>query len=249
MMPASGNTHLNRDLPVPLYQQVYGIWKRRIESGELKPGDRLPTERELCDAYDVSQITVRQAIQMLVNDGLVVRRPRTGTHVAQRKFSQDLIRLTSFSEDMRSRGLRPGGRVLAVVEEQADAATADKLQLPMGEPVVRIERLRTAEHEPMAIEVFRIQSSLCPGLAARDIEGLSLYDILTKTYGLDLAWADQSFEASIASQREAAALDIRRGSPVLRVERLTYSSTRHPLEYTASVYRGDRYKLNVSMKR
>lgn len=248
-MSASGRIQLNRDLPVPLYQQVYNIWKRRIELGELKPGDRLPTERELCDTYDVSQITVRQAIQMLVNDGLVVRRPRTGTHVAQRKFNQDLIRLTSFSEDMRSRGLRPGGRVLTMVEEPADAAVAVRLKLALKEPVVRIERLRTAENEPMAIEVFRIQSSLCPGLAQRDIEGVSLYDILTKAYGLDLAWADQSFEASTASQREAATLEIRKGAPVLRVERLTYTSTRHPLEYTTSVYRGDRYKLNVSMKR
>ncbi|OPZ64188.1 MAG: HTH-type transcriptional repressor YvoA [Firmicutes bacterium ADurb.Bin506] len=249
MIPVSGSMVLNRDLPVPLYQQVYNIWKRRIESGDLKPGDRLPTERELCDAYDVSQITVRQAIQMLVNDGLVVRRPRTGTHVAHRKFNQDLIRLTSFSEDMRSRGLRPGGRVLAVAEEPADALVADKLRLAPKEPVIRIERLRTAEDEPMAIEVFRIQSSLCPGLAQRDMEGASLYDVLTKGYGLDLAWADQSLEAGLAGQREAAALGIRRGAPVLRVERLTYNSSRNPLEYTTSVYRADRYKLNVSMKR
>jgi len=115
---------LNHDLPTPLYQQVYDIWKRKIETGELKPGDRIPTERELCELHGVSQITVRQAIQMLVQEGVVIRRPRTGTRVAQRKFSQQLVKLTSFSEDMRSRGLTPGGRVVFAAEEKADVTTA-----------------------------------------------------------------------------------------------------------------------------
>lgn len=240
---------LNRDAPIPLYQQIYDIWKRKIETGELKPADKIPTERELCGLYEVSQITVRQAIQMLVNEGLLVRRPRTGTHVAQRKFSQQLIQLTSFSEDMRSRGLRPGGRLMRVLEEPADAIAADRLKVDLSEPVIRIERLRTAEDEPIAIEVFRMPSSLCPGLAGENIEGKSLYDVLTRSYGVDLAWAEQSFESTLASSAQASLLGIKRGAPVLSVERLTFNSSHHPVEYTTSVYRGDRYKLYVSMKR
>jgi len=246
---AVANMKLNRDIPIPLYQQIYDIWKRKIETGELKPADRIPTDRELCDLYGVSQITVRQAIQMLVNEGLLVRRPRTGTHVAQRKFSQQLIQLTSFSEDMRSRGLRPGGRLIRAVEEPADAVAADKLRIDLSEPVVRIERLRTADDEPIAIEVFRTPSSLCPGLPEEDLEGKSLYDVLIRSYGVDLAWAEQSFESTLASSAQASLLGIKRGMPVLGVERLTFNSSRQPVEYTTSVYRGDRYKLYVSMKR
>jgi GntR family transcriptional regulator len=169
--------------------------------------------------------------------------------VAQRKFSQQLIQLTSFSEDMKSRGLRPGGRLIRAVEEPADAVAADKLRIDPGERVVRIERLRTAEDEPIAIEVFRMPSSLCPGLVREDLQGKSLYDVLTRSYGVDLAWAEQCFESTLASSAQASLLGIRRGAPVLGVERLTFNSSHQPVEYTISVYRGDRYKLYVSMKR
>ncbi|MEA4884712.1 MAG: GntR family transcriptional regulator [Clostridia bacterium] len=240
---------LDRDSSVSLYQQIYSIWRQRIESAEFKPGDRIPTERELCEAYGVSQITVRQAIQMLVKDGLLVRRPRTGTHVAQRKFSQQLMQLTSFSEDMRSRGLIPGGHLVSVAEEEADALVAEKLKMPEGSTVVRIERLRTAEDDPIAIEIFRMSSALCPGLVNDRLDGTSLYDLLSKKYQVDLAWAEQSFESSLATAHEAPMLGIKRGAPVLRVERLSFDSIHRPVEYTTSVYRGDRYKLYVSMRR
>jgi GntR family transcriptional regulator len=238
---------LNHDLPTPLYQQVYDIWKRKIETGELRPGDRIPTERELCEMHGVSQITVRQAIQMLVQEGLVIRRPRTGTRVAQRKFSQQLVKLTSFSEDMRSRGLVPGGRVVLASEEEADVATARALRLDEGSLVVMIERVRLAEGEPMAIEVFRMPAALCPGLLDEYIEDKSLYELLRTRYHIDPIWAKQSFEASLCKSREAELLGIRRGAPVLRVERIAYDSSETPIEYTASVYRGDRYKLHVYM--
>ncbi len=120
---------LNHDLPTPLYQQVYDIWKRKIETGELRPGDRIPTERELCEMHGVSQITVRQAIQMLVQEGLVIRRPRTGTPCCTTVSQQQLVKLTSFSEDMRSRGLVPGGRVVLASEEEADVATASSASM------------------------------------------------------------------------------------------------------------------------
>ena len=240
---------LDRDSRTSLYQQIYEIWRQRIENGEVRPGDRIPTERELCDIYKVSQITVRQAIQMLVNEGLLVRRPRTGTRVAHRKFSQDLIRLTSFSEDMRSRGLRPGGMVIRACEETAGLRVAEKLKLPDKTAVTRLERLRLAEDEPMAIETCHIPVALCPGLAERNLEGVSLYDLLRLEYRVDVQWAQQSFEASSATSGEARLLGIKRGAPVLRTERLTFDATGRPVEYAISVYRGDRYKLNVQMRR
>lgn len=238
---------LNHDLPTPLYQQVYDIWKPKIETGELKPGDRIPTERELCELHGVSQITVRQAIQMLVQEGLVIRRPRTGTRVAQRKFSQQLVKLTSFSEDMRSRGLIPGGRVVFAAEEEADVTTARILKLDENARIAKIERVRVAEDEPMAIETFRMSADLCPGIVNENIEDKSLYELLRIRYHIDPVWAQQSFEASSCKTKEADLLGIRRGAPVLRVERIAYDSSETPIEYTTSVYRGDRYKLHVYM--
>ncbi len=238
---------LNHDIPTPLYQQVYDIWKRKIETGELRPGDKIPTERELCEMHGVSQITVRQAIQMLVYEGLVIRRPRTGTRVAQRKFSQELVKLTSFSEDMRSRGLIPGGRVVSAGEAKVDVAIARILKIDENAPIVKIERVRLAEDEPMAIETFRMPAALCPGLLDENLEDKSLYELLRTRYHIDPFWAEQSFEASLCKTREAELLRIRRGAPVLRVERIAYDASETPVEYTTSVYRGDRYKLYVYM--
>jgi len=101
----------------------------------------------------------------------------------------------------------------------------------------------------MAIETCHIPVALCPGLAERDLEGVSLYDLLRSEYRLDVQWAQQSLEASSATSAEARLLGIKRGAPVLRTERLTFDSAGRPVEFAVSVYRGDRYKLNVQMRR
>ncbi|MCR4426453.1 MAG: GntR family transcriptional regulator [Firmicutes bacterium] len=240
---------IDREIPIPLYQQIKFYWKDKIDRGVLKPGDRIPTEKELCELHAVSQITVKQAVKALVGEGLVVRRPRTGTFVAHPKFKQQLLRLTSFSEDMRQRGLKAGARVIEAEEEPADSQIAEALKVAEGEPIVRIERVRLAEGEPMAIEVFRMPSVLCPGLLSEDLNGRSLYQLLAEKYGLSLEEAEQSIEASLADAREARLLGIKRGAPVLRVERITRDRAGRPSELTRSVYRGDKYRLHVAMRR
>lgn len=240
---------VDHNISVPLYQQIKSVWKARIENGILQPGDRIPTERELCALYKVSQITVKQAIRALVAEGLLVRRPRTGTYVAQPKFRQQLLKLTSFSEDMRQRGLTPGGHVISMNTEPADAKVADALKVPEGEPIFRLERVRLAGDEPMAVETLRIPVVLCPGLAQEELESKSLYNLLQEKFGLVLDHAEQSFEASKATAREAKLLRVSRHAAVLRVERLTFDPRHKPVEYTLSVYRGDRYKLHVTMSR
>lgn len=240
---------IDRELSVPLYQQIKNIWKGQIERGLLRPGDKIPTEKELCERYAVSQITVKQAITALVQEGLLLRRPRTGTFVARPKFRQQLLRLTSFSEDMAQRGLTPGARLLANREQPAGPAAAAALEIEEGAPVVCIERVRLADDEPMAIEAFFMPAALCPGLAQEKLDGGSLYLLLQEKYGLTLDHAEQSFEASTATTREAVLLGIRRGAAVLRVERVSLDPQARPVEFTRSVYRGDKYKLHVTMSR
>jgi GntR family transcriptional regulator len=240
---------INRELPRPLYQQIKSIWKTQIEQGLLRPGDKIPTERELCQRYGVSQITVKQAITALVQEGLLVRRPRTGTFVARPQFHQQLLRLTSFSEDMIQRGLVPGARVLDRREQPAGPAVAAALNTADHDPVVCLERVRLADDEPLAIEVFHTPAALCPGLLTEELDGRSLYQLLQEKYGLAFAQAEESFEASSATSREARLLGLRRGAPVLRAERLTFDTLGRPVEFTRSVYRGDKYKLHAVMSR
>lgn len=245
----SVNLEINRESSVPLYQQIKTIWKSQIDQGLLRPGDKIPTEKELCERYAVSQITVKQAITALVQEGLLVRRPRTGTFVARPKFKQQLLKLTSFSEDMAQRGLTPGARLLERREEPAGPAVAEALRLGEGTPVIHLERVRLADDEPMAIETFYMPASLCPGLVGEELDRRSLYQLLQEKYGLTLDHAEQSIEASTARAKEASLLGLRRGAAVLRIERLAFDPAGRPVEFTRSVYRGDKYKLHVTISR
>lgn len=138
--------------PMPLYHQLKLALREEIERGVYKPGDRLPSELELIRQYGISRITVRQALNELEAEGLIVRRHGKGTYVAERRIEQELVRLTDFIEDMQQARLNPSSRVLAFVHEPASLAVARALNLKEGTEVVRVERLRLADERPMALD-------------------------------------------------------------------------------------------------
>lgn len=199
--------------------------------------------------HGVSQITVKQAITGLVQDGLVIRRPGVGSFVTKPKVEQQLLNLTSFSEDMARRGLRPGAKVLQTEITGASAYEAEQLEIPPGEALIRITRLRLADDEPMAIEAFAIPQMLCPGLISEELENVSLYRLLAEKYGINIDRAYQQLEPIRASKSEAKLLHIPAGTPLLQTERCSLTNSSRKVEYTKSVYRGDRYKFWVSISR
>jgi len=238
-----------RNSPLPRYFQLKEIMRERIRSGEWKPGELIPSERELSEKYGISRMTARQAITELVNEGLFYREQGKGTFVSQRKITQQLIHLTGFTEDIRARGQRPGTKVLSATMDPADEETAEKLRINPGTPIFLLQRLRLADDEPLAIELSQISFKGCEGLLEEDLEHNSLYRLLEAKYGLALMEADQELEAGLTGSEEAQLLKISVASPVLFTRRITYSDRNQPIEYAKAVYCGNKYTFYTHMKR
>lgn len=240
---------LLHDSPVPLYLQIKDLLLKQIETGAYTIGARLPSERELAQRYQVSRMTARQALQQLAQEGVTHSRVGKGTFVSAPKIKQELRALTSFSEDMRQRGLHPSSRVLLAELRPADNTIAQRLTIGPGTEIVVLSRVRLADAEPMAIETSHIPHALCPDLLARfDFSQASLYDVLRREYGWELVWADQVIETRLPQEAECEALAINRRTPVLSLTRVTYNAQDHPIEFVRSLYRGDQYQLRVILR-
>lgn len=230
---------------VPIYYQLRTLIQNRIISGEYPVGSQLPSERELCDTYAISRMTVRQAIIDLVNDGLLKRERGRGTYVARPKIEQGL-QLTSFTEEMRQRNLQPGTRLLSLCTVPAEGRAVSRLHLVEDQPVHIITRLRLADGEPMAIERSHIPAAVIPKLRQESLEHGSLYKTLRES-GLQMAYAEQTLEAALVKGDEAGLLGVKAKSPVLLIERTTFLADGTPVEYVRSVYRADRYKFSLRL--
>ncbi len=227
----------------PKYQQLQQLLSELI-AAELRPGDRLPSERVLMARFGMSRTTVRHAIAELERDGALERRHGSGTFVAQRRVTSRL-HLASFSEDMARRGLIPSTELLAAVELEADPDLAEALQLRPGEPVARLERLRSADGHPMAYEVSCYPLARLPGLLERDLSG-SMYELLRTHFRRAPDAGEQLLWAEAASHGLAARLEVAAGAAVLVFQR-TALSRAEPIERTTSWYRGDRYRIGMEL--
>ncbi len=242
-------TSIYRNSPVPRYYQLKEIMRERVRVGEWKPGDLIPSERELGETYGISRMTARQAITELVNEGLFYREQGKGTFVSRSKITQQLIHLTGFTEDIRARGQRPSTKVISATMHPADEAVAEKLRINPGTLIFRLQRLRLADGEPLAIELSQITFKDCEKLLGEDLEQNSLYRLLETKYGITLMEADQEIEAGLASNEDAQLLKIAPGSSVLYTRRVTYTERNQPVEYARAVYCGHKYTFYTHMRR
>ncbi|HWI66045.1 MAG TPA: GntR family transcriptional regulator [Symbiobacteriaceae bacterium] len=238
-----------KDIPIPLYYQIKARLLEAIENGQLKPGDRVLSERELTTQFGVSRMTARQALTELENQGYLYRVQGKGTFVATPKLEQPLVGLTSFTEDMRRRGLEPAARVLSAVEVVAGRKVARALGVGETASVYRLERLRLAGGEPMALEISHIPVALAPGLLDGGPVEQSLYRVLGERYDVHLIRAMQSLEAVAANAYEAEILHVREGTPLLLLERISRDHLDRPVEFVRSLYRGDRYRFTTELIR
>jgi GntR family transcriptional regulator len=232
-----------RESKLPIYHQFYEILRNNIVRGEWQPGDMLPSETELIEQYQVSRITVRQALEALVNDGLIYRQRGRGTFVAHPTVEQGLSRIISFTEDMRQRGFRPDTEILSAGLIPAPPEIAAELQIDAGEELVRLERLRLADGEPMSIEESHLVHRYCPGVLKYDYAQIPLTEILDKDYGIRPVRAKQVIRAIAASPKLADKLSISAKAALLFIERVSYSSANLPIEFLRLYHRGDRYAL------
>jgi GntR family transcriptional regulator len=208
----------------------------------LEVGDAIPSERHLAGDLGVSRLTVRAALDDLVREGYLMRRRGAGTFVAEPKVAKGMT-ISSFSDDMRQRGLAPGSRTLELQVVPAGARLGRILHVSPAEPVIVAKRLRLADGEPMAIELLHVRESLLPGLTATDLEEDSFYDLLPRRYGIEIVGGEQTVEPTVTDEEESETLGVPLHSPALLFERITRTHAGEVVEFTISIYRGDRYRI------
>jgi GntR family transcriptional regulator len=213
---------------------------------QLAVGDAIPSERQLSAEFGVSRLTVRAALDDLVREGYLVRRHGSGTFVSEPKIAQELT-MTSFTDDMRRRGLRPESKTLDLRVVPAGARLGRLLHVSPSEPVIVVDRLRLADGESMAIETVHIRASHVPGLTARDLEEMSFYELLRERYAIVVVGGEQTIEPTVTDEEESNALGVPLHSPAFRFERVTHSDVGEIVEFVESIYRGDRYRLVTSL--
>jgi GntR family transcriptional regulator len=231
-----------------LYHQIENDLRERIRSGLWTPGQRIPGEPELTRLYGASRITIRQALDNLEREGLISREPGRGSFVRDPTITAGPRRLTSFTQELRARGLDPSSRVLSIAEVPADAQVAEHLDLPAGALVVRLERLRLGDGDALGIQTAHLPADLFPGLSSLDFSHVSLYEELQRRYGTLVDEAEETYIVGLINGAAAAQLEVPPGTPGLVVERVSWSGGRR-IEFTHSLMRGDRYRIVVRLRR
>lgn len=233
--------------PVPYYAQICELLRERILAGEWTPGTRIPTESEVCESYEVSRITVRQAMALLVRDGLLVRSRGRGTFVREPQLTAAPRSVSSFSDELATLGLKPGSRILGMTAVLADDTVATEMNLDVDTPMLGIRRLRTADGRPIGVQHTLVVAARFPGLLDVLGDEMSLYEIMRARYGIVATGATEVFRAAAIGRDEAKLLECKSGLPGFHVTRVTFDG-RGVFERTTSVLHGDRYQIRIALQ-
>ena len=229
----------------PLYDQLVDILSEKIEY-EYRPGDLMPSERELSERYGLSRTTVRLALQELEQLGLVVRQHGRGTFVADRSAqTTNLMQSYSFTDQMREMGREPHTTILEFSEIEADVNLADHLGIREGDKLFKLKRLRSADDIPMMVERSYLPMRKFLSLKRPLLESKPLYEVIEHDFHEKIRVAEEEFFASIARTADAHLLGINEGAPVLDLVRTTFNMSNEIVEYTLSVARADQFKYKV----
>ena len=224
----------------PLYSIVASRAETLIASGEWQEGDRLPPERQLCQDFDVSRSTLRQALGELEERGLITRHQGRGTFVTRPRMQLPIAGVFSIRDAVAARGIRLTTRVVRVEIVDASRQLASDLGCLPGDPVVHLERLRIADGEPMILDSAHLRSDLFPGLEGSDLENRSLYDILTEDFGRAPAEATETLEPVILTPSECQLLEVPRHTTALLTRRVTTDAVGVVIALGHVLLRGDR---------
>lgn len=239
---------INKTSKVPLYYQLYEQIARKIDSNIYNENDRLPSERELCEIFEISRSTVRQAMSELEKEGYIYKEQGKGIFVAVQSIEKDLLNFYSFTDDMKELGKTPSSRVLDFEKIEASEKIADKLKLNDNKEIYKFTRLRLADDEPMLIETTYLPVERFPNLSRSELEKTPMYDIFREKYALTFTNAIEKFKPVLISDHEAEALKVSKAIPGMMIERFTYEGE-EIIEYTASVARGDKFEYVVTLEK
>ncbi len=232
-------------ITLPLYAQLKENLITAIQRGEFRPGDQLPSQRELCKRHHMSHMTVRRAINELLAEGVIQSIYGKGLYVAERKLPIQDDSLIGFYEHMQQLGRKPSSRVLEAKIVNASSILAGKLQVDIGQPLVYLRRLRLLDGCPVSIATNYLPHSLCRGLLDHDLVNNSLYGTLRDRFGLLLTSSTAIIGAVLADREQAQILDIPLPAALVTEEQITYLSTGQVIDFSRSLTRSDQYYFQV----
>lgn len=225
----------------PVYIQIHNNIKKDIESGRWKIGEKIPSERELSKIFGVSRMTLRQAIQTLVDEGILERKVGAGTFVARKKVQEKMTGITSFTEITESQGKIPTSKTVSYLVTTPSLSESEALSLRDQQKVLRMERIRYADELPICFEVATVPYDLVNKFEKSEITS-SLYKTLENN-GYEIGHAQQTVSAMLASERIADFLNLKKGEAILRLRQITELKNGQPFEYVRTQYAGERYEF------
>jgi len=235
---------------MPKYHQLAALLREKIDNGEWQPRSAIPSERQLESLYGISRTTIREAIDILVRQGYLYREHGRGTFVSPEKLQKAMLELTSFSEDLIRRGIRPGQIIRSLEWVVPNPKILQKLELPAGASVLRIERIRLGNDTPIGLQTSYLALKEGQDITLEEMEANgSLYSILQEKLRIIPSEADETLEVTLATREEAFLLHIEEGAPLLLSERVLFAQDRRPVEFVKILYRGDRYRYTVRLTR
>jgi GntR family transcriptional regulator len=235
--------------PVPLHAQIRELLRARIVDGSYKSHTQMPSENEMVRTFSVSRITVRQALADLQKEGLIFRIHGKGTFVSKPKATQNLRRLEGFGEAMSVSGHETFSKVIGHRIVRAGRIVAERLRISERDDVTELRRIRYLDREPISLDVTYVPVSIGERLVREDLVRRDIFAILENDYGIGLGNADLSIEAVLADDEIASALKIEAGSPILRIERLTFTADKKPLDFEFLYFRGDAFQYRLCIER
>jgi GntR family transcriptional regulator len=237
---------LNKHDAASLFAQLEDLIRNWIDSGKLQPGDRLPSEFELSARFKISRMTTRRALDRLVLEGMIVRKAGKGAFVSKDKLAFNPTTSFSFGTVMRALGHVVRTRVIEQRIVPAPHDAAQGLQLPEGQPIILISRLRHVDGQPAALAKSYLPIQYFEGILKEDLTELPLSRTMEKVSGLTIVRSDDTFEAALARSDEAALLGVSEGAPTLLVRGVAFTQAGLAVRFTKSVYRGDLFRFQLS---
>lgn len=243
-------TDIDKNSPIPYHYQLTEIIRKLISQEKWKQGDRLPSEREFCETFEISRITVRKALDSLAAEGLIQTTKGIGTFVSEQKYLEKWTSFPiGFTDSLANQGYRIETQVLTLETIPSTEKVSKELELSQKEMVLHLHRLRFINQEPILIVSSYLPQHLVPELEKNDFTHKSLYQVLRSNYGLKIDKVKRGIEAVAATEKEAKLLQVELGAPLLQIESTSYTPDGKPIEYFIAKRRGDRTRFEFELSK
>jgi len=238
---------LDKTIPIPLYYQLIEVIQNYIN--EHDDSFPIPTENDLCKIYEISRPTVRQAINELVTEGLIIREKGRGSFINKKKIPQDfLLNIISFNDEMQSKGLKPDTKVLAFCSRKPTPEVMKNLRIKSTDSTYFLSRLRSINGEPIVLVNTYLPSSLTKGILRKNMEKESLYHIIEHDFGYKILRTLRTLEIRKAGKYEASLLNMKEGDPIHFIQTIAFIENDTPIEFSTAYYSGERNKFTVEIR-